>query len=152
MFRKLSFIALVCSLFAGCASVPMESAERSAEAQKFNSPGEGMSGLYIYRFGSLGGSQKKDVWIDGKGIGETGPNVFFYEEVEGDKEHNVSTESEFSPNDLPLKTKSGMVYFIRQYIKLGVFVYGAGLELVDQEEGKEEISELNMAAKGTCSK
>lgn len=151
MFRKLALIVMVSFLFAGCASVPMESSERSMEVQKFNPPGEGMSGLYIYRSGSFGGALKKDVWVDGKCIGETAPNVFFYEEVEGDKEHKISTESEFSPNDLLLKAKSGMLYFIRQYIKMGVFVGGAGLELVDEEEGKKAVSELNMAAKGTCS-
>lgn len=37
----------------------MESVERTAEAQKFNPPGEGNSGLYIYRSGSFGGAFKK---------------------------------------------------------------------------------------------
>ena len=43
-----------------------------------------------------------------------------------------------------------MNYFIRQYIKFGLFVGGAGLELVDEEEGEKEVSELDMV-KGTCS-
>ena len=137
---------------AGCASVPMESAERTTTAKKFNPPSEGSSGLYIYRPSSLGGALKKDIWVDGKCIGESAPYVFFYEEVEGDKSHKVSTESEFSPNDLIVKVKSGMHYFIRQYIKFGVFVGGAALELVDEEKGKKEVSELDMATKGTCSK
>jgi hypothetical protein len=152
MVKRIALIALVSSLFAGCASVPMESVERAAEAQKFNAPSEGNSGLYIYRSGIFGGALKKDVWVDGECIGETAPNVFFYEEVEGDKEHKISTESEFSPNDLLLQAKSGMLYFIRQYIKMGVFVGGAGLELVNEEEGKKAVSDLKMATKGTCSK
>jgi hypothetical protein len=152
MFKSLVLIALGFALFAGCASVPMEGIERTAAAQKFNPPSEGSSGLYIYRSGSFGGALKKDVWVDGKCIGETAPNIFFYEEVEGDKEHKISTESEFSPNDLLIKAKSGMLYFIRQYIKMGVFVGGAGLELVDKEEGKKTVSDLKMATKGTCSK
>jgi len=82
---------------------------------------------------------------------ETAPNIFFYEEVEGDKEYKISTESEFSPNDLVVKVKSGMLYFIRQYIKLGLFIGGAGLEVVDDEEGKKAVSELKLAVKGTCS-
>jgi hypothetical protein len=45
-----------------------------------------------------------------------------------------------------------MNYFIRQYIKIGLFVGGAGLELVDEEEGKKDVSKLGMATKGTCSK
>lgn len=152
MFKNIVFIALVSALFTGCASVPMESIERTAEAQNFSPPSEGSSGFYIYRSGSFGGALKKDVWIDGKCIGETAPNVFFYEEVEGDKEHKISTESEFSPNDLLIKAKSGMLYFVRQYIKMGAFVGGAGLELVDEEEGKKSVSDLKMATKGTCSK
>jgi hypothetical protein len=130
----------------------MEGMEETSIAKKFNPPVEGSSGLYIYRPSSLGGALKKDIWVDGKCIGESAPYVFFYEEVEGDKSHKVSTESEFSPNDLIVKVKSGMHYFIRQYIKFGVFVGGAALELVDEEKGKKEVSELDMATKGTCSK
>ena len=143
----LSYLAMT-----GCASVPMEGMEETSIAKKFNPPVEGSSGLYIYRPSSLGGALKKDIWVDGKCIGESAPYVFFYEEVEGDKSHKVSTESEFSPNDLIVKVKSGIHYFIRQYIKFGVFVGGAGLELVDEEKGKKEVSELDMATKGTCSK
>ena len=152
MFTRFAIIALVSTLFWGCASVPMESPEKSAEAKQFNAPTEGKAGIYVYRSGSFGGALKKDVWVDGECIGETAPNVFFYHEVEGDAEHKISTESEFSPNDILLATKSGMLYFIRQYIKMGVFVGGAGVEVVSEEEGKKEVSELDMAAKGSCSK
>ena len=152
MFKKIALISLISTLFAGCASVPMESVEETAKAKKFNPPSEGNSGLYIYRSGHFGGALKKDVWVNGKCIGETAPNVFFYEEVEGDKEHKITTESEFSPNDLLLNAKNGMLYFIRQYIKMGAFVGGAGLEIVDEEEGKKAVSNLSMATKGTCSK
>ncbi|XOC77871.1 DUF2846 domain-containing protein [Haemophilus influenzae] len=57
----------------------------------------------------------------------------------------MSTESEFSNNDLNIKTESGKNYFIRQYIKFGVFAGGANLEQVSEEEGKKAISKLNMA-------
>ncbi len=152
MLKKIGMLLVVSTLFAGCAGVPMEDAEKSSTAKKFNAPSEGNSGLYIYRNSFVGQALKKDVWVDGKCIGETAPDVFFYEEVEGDKSHKISTESEFSPNDLLVKAKSGMNYFIRQYIRLGMFVGGAGLELIDEEKGKKDVSELNMATKGTCSK
>jgi hypothetical protein len=151
MLKRLVLFVLVSTLFAGCASVPMENIKLTAEAQKFNPPSEGKAGLYIYRSGGIGTALKKNVWVDGNCIGETAPNVFFYEEVEGDKEHTISTESEFSPNDLIIKVKSGVLYFIRQYIKIGVFVGGAGLELVNEEEGKKAVSSLKMATKGRCS-
>lgn len=151
MYKKLALVVLASSLFAGCASVPMESAERSEMAKKFNPPSRDSAALYIYRSGTFGGALKKDVWVDGKCIGETAPNIFFYEEVRGGAEHKVSTESEFSPNDLLIRTESGKNYFVQQYMKLGVFVGGAGLELVDEAKGRQEVEKLQMAKKGNCS-
>jgi hypothetical protein len=130
----------------------MESVEKSNEAKQFNSPSEGNSGLYLYRDSVVGSALKKDLWVNSECIGETAPNTFFYEEVEGDKEHTISTESEFSPNDIMLKVEAGKNYFIRQFIKIGVFVGGAGLEVVDEQKGKEAVSTLKLAQKGTCSK
>lgn len=152
MKKILIVTAVVTSLLAGCASVPMESKEITDIAKKFSPPSNDNSGLYIYRSGSFGGALKKDVWVDENCVGETAPNVFFYEEVAGGQEHKVSTESEFSPNDLLVNTESGKNYFVRQYIKMGVFVHGADLELVDEEKGIKEISMLKMAKKGSCSK
>ncbi len=149
---KLIIPVVVCLiLLVGCATIPMESTEKNEMAKSFNPPTDGNAGLYIYRSGSFGGVLKKDIWVDEKCIGESAPNVFFYEEVQGDEEHKISTESEFSPNDLLLKTDSGNNYFIHQYIKFGVFVGGAGLELVDEETGKKEVEKLDIAKKGICS-
>lgn len=151
MYRKLAAVVVTTLLFVGCASVPMESSETSNKAKTFVSPPNGNAALYIYRSGSFGGALKKDVWVDGKCIGESAPNIFFYEEVSGGIEHKVSTESEFSPNDLLIKTDSGKSYFIQQYLRFGVFVGGAGLELVDEESGKKEVAKLQLAKKGFCS-
>ncbi|WP_244369615.1 DUF2846 domain-containing protein [Pseudoalteromonas xiamenensis] len=90
--------------------------------------------------------------MDGKCLGETAPNIFFYEELENKPQHIISTESEFSPNEMTLKTEAGNSYFVRQYIKLGVFVGGAGLESVSEDEGKRIVAKLKMALKGNCSK
>ncbi len=138
--------------FSGCATVPMETKEVSARAKSFTMPSEGHAGLSIYRDSMLGAALKKDIWVDDKCIGESAPHVFFFEGVKANQEHKISTESEFSPNDLLLKTESGKNYFIRQYIKVGAFVGGANLELMQEEEGKKAVSELEMAMKGNCSK
>jgi hypothetical protein len=151
MNKALTTIAVTVLLATGCTSVPMESKEKSELAKQYNSPSEGKAGLYVYRSGSFGGALKKDVWLNGKCVGETAPNMFFYEEIAGNTEHKVSTESEFSPNDLIVKTESGKNYFVSQYIKMGVFVGGAGVELVDEEKGKKQISKLDMAITGKCS-
>ena len=144
-------IVMVVSLVSGCTSVPMTSKEESDLSKQFDLPSEGKAGLYIYRSGSFGGALKKDIFVNGKCIGETAPNIFFYEEIIGNKEHKISTESEFSANDLFINTESGKNYFIRQYMKIGLFVGGAGVELVNEEKGKKEILQLDMAIKGKCS-
>lgn len=151
--KKLFFTVIIAaSLLSGCATVEMESVEKSNLAKKFNAPSPNKAGIYVYRKDShFGAALKKDVWIDKKCIGETAKGVFFYHEVDGGKEHSISTESEFSPNDLLVKMKSGMLYFFEQYIKFGFFVGGAGIEQKDAETGKKDMAELNMAIKGKCS-
>ena len=152
MYKKLVLLTLTSSLFVGCASVPMETDKQANLAMEFNPPSEGKAGLYIYRDSSIGQALKKDIWVDGKCIGETAPDVFFYEEVSANEEHKISTESEFSPNDLLILVERSKNYFIRQYMKIGLFVGGAGVELVSEEKGKEAVKKLEMAKKGTCSK
>lgn len=151
MFKTLALGIVVVMSLVGCASVPMETQETSDQVKQFQPPTKGMAGLYIFRSSGMGTALKKDVWVDGKCIGETAPNMFFFEEVTGDQEHTIATESEFSPNDLKLKTASDANYFIRQYIRLGVFVGGANLETVDEAEGKKIVQGLGLAKKGTCS-
>lgn len=128
----------------------MESAEVSAKAKSFPAPAPGNAGLYIYRTSGVGGALKKDIWVDGKCVGESAPNVFFYEEVKGDMKHTIATQSEFSPNELEVDTAAGKLYFIHQYIKMGVFVGGANLELVDEPAGRGWISGLELAKRGPC--
>ena len=144
-------ICLFVVLASGCASVPLELPQNTARAKGFDAPPDGFSGLYIYRDSALGTALKKDLWVDGECLGETAPNVFFYKEVSGDQEHKISTESEFSPNDLILRAESGKNHFVRQYIKMGAFVGGAGLEVVDEGKGKSAVSKLNLAISGSCS-
>jgi hypothetical protein len=149
--KKLLCIIFLLSLFAGCASVKMEPKEASDTAKQFRQPAPGNAGLYTYRDSTFGAALKKDLWLDGKCIGESAPNVFFYTEVPGGH-HVISTESEFSPNDLALLLEAGKNYFVRQYIKLGVFVGGAGVESVSEEQGKAAVANLQLATPGNCSK
>lgn len=152
MSTRLTILALAGTILAGCASVPMESTEKSDAAKKFGAPTEGNAGVYVYRSGGVGGALTKSIWIDGNCLGKSAPNTFFYQEVKGNVEHKISTESEFSPNELLLLTSPGKNYFVHQYMKLGVFVAGANLELVSEEDGKAQVTQLNLAKAGACSK
>jgi Protein of unknown function (DUF2846) len=150
--KIVSIVTLTATLLiSGCASVDMASKADSAKAKEFNPPSQGNAGVYVYRDSFVGKALKKDVWIDGKCIGESAPDVFFYTEVDGGKNHKVDTESEFSPNTLELMFEAGKKYFIRQYIKMGVFIGGAGLEQIPEEQGKLAVAKLEMAKPGKCS-
>lgn len=149
--KKIAFVILLSALFTGCASVKMESKENSAKAKQFAAPQAGNSGLYIYRDSFVGKALKKDIWVNGKCLGESAADVFFYAEVVGGKEHSISTESEFSPNAMMLLVEVGKNYFIRQYIKMGMFVGGAGLESIPEEQGKVAVAKLDLATPGSCS-
>ena len=148
--KKIALLALVSVLFTGCAFVKMEDDDITTKAKKFAPPSAGNAGLYVYRDSFVGKSLKKDILVDGKCLGESASDVFFRTEVSGGKEHQISTESEFSPNTLKLIFDVGKNYFVRQYIKMGAFVGGADLELVPEAQGKEAVAKLGMATPGTC--
>ncbi|HHV6632929.1 TPA: DUF2846 domain-containing protein, partial [Haemophilus influenzae] len=101
LFARASIIG-VALLLSACATVPMASVEESNSAKQFRSPENGNSGLYIYRDSFIGKALKKDLYIDDK----SAPDVFFYKTIKAG-EHKISTESEFSNNDLNIKTESG---------------------------------------------
>ncbi|EGU44346.1 hypothetical protein VII00023_22684 [Vibrio ichthyoenteri ATCC 700023] len=135
----------------GCASVPTADTTQSDQALEFSTPSKDKAGIYIYRADAFAGQAlKKDVYLNGECVGETAPGIFFYEEVGGDKEHTIGTESEFSANNITLYTETGRLYFVEQYIKIGLFVGGANLEVIEEEEGRTEVAKTKMAIKGTC--
>lgn len=146
MYKKLSvLLVLLASLYlTGCASVPMASGEKDTQMKAFSVPAEGKGGMYIYRNSRIGGALKKSVYIDDQLIGETAAMTYFYRDVEPGK-RKVSTESEFSNNDLLVDIKGGVNHFVRQYIKLGLVVGGANLEVVSEEEGRKGVLESKLA-------
>ena len=149
--KKLILSMALMALLTGCASVKMEDKAASERAKQFARPSAGQAGLYVYRDSPLGAALKRNIWVDDKCLGESAPNVFFYTEV-APGNRKVSTQSEFSPNDLALLVEAGKNYFVRQYIKLGVFVGGTGLETIPEEQGKAAVAKLELASAGTCNK
>lgn len=135
---------LAIALLQGCASVPMESPEKDRELKAFPNPPQGQAGLYIFRDSSLGTALKKTVSIDGKPVGETAINTYLYRVITPG-EHQLSTESEFSDNLLVLKAEPDQNYYVRQYIKMGLFVGGANLEQVSTAEGQKGVAETELA-------
>lgn len=145
MFKNLlTPILAICLLLSGCATVPIASKEDDAKLKTFQKPADNKSGIYIYRNSFVGQALKKNIYINGEMIGESANKVFFYKEVEPG-EQTLSTESEFSENDLKVSTEGGKNYFFEQYIKMGVFVGGAGLKAVSDAEGMKNVQECKLA-------
>ena len=142
--KTLSIILLAIIFVSGCATVPMASNAKDTAKKAFNAPPSNKAGLYVYRNSNFGGALKKNVYLDGKFIGESAPMTYFYRDILPGM-HKVSTESEFSNNDLNLNAQGGKNYFIRQYIKMGLFVGGANLELKTEEQGKKGVLETKLA-------
>lgn len=146
-FRHFSVVAVLLAsmLFAGCASVPMASKEEDAAAKAFKAPAAEVTGVYIYRDSNFGAAVKKLVALDGKPLFQSAAKTYFYTEVQPGK-HTLSTESEFGDNTLDFVAEGGKNQFYRNYIKMGVFVGGANLEAVSEEDGKAGVLECERAA------
>ncbi len=143
--KKLLSFTLVAFIFlSGCATVPMASGDRDIARKSFNAPPPNKSGLYVYRNSSFGGALKKNVYLDGQFIGESAPKTYFYRDIVPGQ-HKISTESEFSDNALNINTEAGKNYYVRQYIKMGLFVGGANLELKSEAEGQNGVLECGLA-------
>ncbi len=152
LIKTTAALALL-AIMTGCASVNMAPQQESTAAKEFTYPDGGKAGVYVFRKDSpFGAALKKDIWINGECIGESARGVFFYHQVEGGKEHEIATESEFSPNTMALFAEAGNNYFVEQYIRMGAFVGGANLRQHDEESGMQEVSKLDLAASGNCSR
>lgn len=146
MLSRLKMFAAATSLaiMTGCASVPMESADADVALKTFAAPPADHAGLYIYRDSFAGQGLKKTVTLDGKTIGETANRVYFYKLISPGS-HKIGTESEFSDNVIDLVAVAGKNYYVRQSIKMGVFVGGAKLTVVPENLGQAHLQKCSLA-------
>ncbi|TWR92531.1 DUF2846 domain-containing protein [Pseudomonas saxonica] len=142
---KLLVAAIGLIILTGCASVPMGDPDADAKLKTFSAPPQDQAGLYIYRDSFAGQGLKKTVTLDGETIGETANRVYFYRLVNAGS-HKIGTESEFSDNVINLVAVGGKNYYIRQSIKIGVFVGGASLTVVPEAVGQAHLQKCELAA------
>lgn len=142
-WTKLFAVALTFAVMTGCASVPMDTPEADAALKTFTAPAADKAGLYIYRDSFVGAALKKTVKVDDQAIGETA-TAFTYRLLTPGT-HTIATESEFSDNNLVLTAVGGQNYYVRQSIKMGVFVGGAKLTQVSEAVGQEHLQKCKLA-------
>jgi hypothetical protein len=146
MFKKVILVAAVIfvSFLTGCASVPMAPMEQDSALKAFSQPVADKAGLYVYRNSFVGQALKKNVYIDGVLLGETANKIYFYKAITPGQ-HQISTESEFSDNAITFQAEGGKNYFAEQYIRMGVFVGGANVRMVSEQEGMEAVRKCGLA-------
>lgn len=146
MKKVISAILIISSviLLFGCASVKMASKDEDTTLKKFTPPPPDKAGLYIYRNSFLGQALYKDIYVDSVFIGETANGVYFYLEILPGT-HTISTESEFGENSVMFEAEQGKNYFAEQFVKAGVFVGGAGIEMVDESVGMQQVLDCELA-------
>ena len=133
------------AILTGCASVPMAPKEKDAASKTFSAPPPDMAGVYIFRTNSFGGAAlSKRLSMDGVAIGKTAKGVYYHLTVKP-CEHTIATESEFGDNVLKFTAEAGKNYFFQQYIKMGVFIGGSGIQAVSEEEGKQNVLQCTEA-------
>lgn len=145
--------ALGLAILTGCtASVPVHSNAQSEQAKQFAAPSEDKAGLYVYRDAEgFGGFTYRDVYLDGVCLGETAPGVFFYTEIEANKEHTLTSPGQFTPYEVTIYAQPGKTYFVEQRVKWGVFRHPAPIREVEESYGKQKIMQYQQAVAGNCS-
>jgi len=129
--------ALVC--LAGCAGthqyVPLPD-----QTKPIQNPG--MARIYVMRPGSLGSAVSMDVTDGGTLIGKTGPKgILCWERQPGEIELVSESENTYK---LPLKVERGMVYYIKQHVRMGWLYARTKLSLLSESEGKEMMAKCKL--------
>ncbi len=140
---RLMVIALLALLVSGCASVPMASPEEDRVAKQFR-PTPGKATIYLYRNEIFGGAIAMQVMLDGRPMGQTGPETYFRWVVEPGR-HTISVAAE-NVAELSIDTRPGGIYFVWQEIKMGLFMARTRLELVDPQRGMAGVNESSLIA------
>ena len=140
--KKLLIAILIAFNLVGCASVNMADVKQDAMAKTFTAPKDN-AGIYIYRNESMGAAVKMDVTLDGKLVGQTVANSYFYKEVASGK-HVITSKAE-NTETLEIDAKPGTLYYIWQEVKMGLLYARNKLQLVEESVGKKGVLETRLA-------
>jgi uncharacterized protein DUF2846 len=129
---------------AACASVPKADPVLVASARSF-APTGGHARIYVMRTKSLVlAAITQPVVVDGLMIGATGPGTFLMTEVEPGP-HTVSVTGQGNAKAQQIQAEDGHCYFVKIWMRTGL-VGTVGLELVNEDEGRDLVQRYRMAA------
>ena len=84
------------------------------------------------------------VTVDGKLLGQTAANTFFYTEVPPGK-HTIGSVAE-NTDTIDISTVGGKLYYIWQEVKMGILYARTKLHMMSEEEGRKGVLETKLAA------
>ncbi len=141
--KQLQFILLLAmsALLTACASVPMASFDKDAQAKSFASQ-KSKAQLYVYRNETFGAGIKMPLELDGTAIGETAAHTYVVISLKPGSYTLVSKSSDESR--LVLNVKAGQNYYVWQEVKMGWLTGRSNLQLVDEAAGKAGVEQSKL--------
>lgn len=139
---KMIWIAVIFSL-AGCASVPMASKDRDAQAKSFSTlPGK--ASLYIFRDETMGAAVPLTLSVNSKTLGQTAAMTYFKLDVPPGRYAITSLAEDVSTLNVDLS--AGNTCFVWQEIKMGMFSARSKLQQVDEQRGRAGVMSSKLIA------
>lgn len=141
--KQLQFILLLAmsALLSACASVPMASFDKDAQAKSFLRQ-KSKAQLYVYRNQNLGTAVKMQLELDGVVIGETAAHTYAVLSLKPGKHVLVSKSSDESR--LELNVKAGQNYYVWQEVEMDWLAAHSHLQLVDEAKGKAGVGQSGL--------
>ena len=134
--------ALMAGVLTGCASVPMAAVEADTSAKQFHTK-TGYSNIYLFRNETIGAAITMPVSLDGKIMGKTGPQTYFFWQVKPGK-HEIASHTE-NTSKIIIFAKEGHNHYIWQEVKMGLWQPRSELQEVDEEKGRQGVRECKLA-------
>ncbi|HQU09085.1 MAG TPA: DUF2846 domain-containing protein, partial [Opitutales bacterium] len=131
------------SLLCGCASVPLAPTEQDTQAKEFKTA-DNKAALYIYRDESFGGGVPMAIAVNGRSLGQTAPDTYFYLELEPGK-YVIDSYAE-NLSELTVNLIAGQTCYVWQEVKLGLWAPQSALNVVDEAKGKAGVKECKLIA------
>lgn len=138
---RLCFIALFATLIAGCASGP-----RYAEMKSQIAPLSANHGrVFVYRDSSFGAALTPNVAINGKVVGVSRANGFFYTDLPAGN-YKLSAETEVE-RSLSFTLAAGEQKYVKASISFGLLVGRINFDLVNAAAGEQALQDLAYSPK-----
>jgi hypothetical protein len=132
----LSALLAVVLLFEGCAFVPPGDPDVDARLKTFT-PKPDKALIYVFRNETVPVPVRMKVLIDGKLVGETGPQTYIYAEVDSGN-HRLSTD-DTEGSGIVFTAVRGRIYYVGQELNPGFRTSLGRFRMVDDKTGQAGV-------------